>query len=154
VHVSSAGTLDLGPVAAHKEALALAPGLGIDLSEHRARCLSNVDMREADLVVGFERMHVATAVVDAGVDRRRAFTLPELAEHLADVSPKPDGDPVARARSMVEAAAELRQLGGAMPEIADPIGQPAAVFAATGEQVAGLTSAVARALFPGGGTPD
>ena len=76
VEVSSAGTLDLGAVGVLPEALALAPELGVDLSAHRTRCVRDVDLREADLVLGFELTHLATAVVECGAARERTFTLP------------------------------------------------------------------------------
>jgi protein-tyrosine phosphatase len=145
---SSAGTLDLGDVPAHAEAIAIAPELGIDLSEHRARCVAHVDLDEADLVLGFERSHVAAAVVDAGAARDRTFTLPELVELLDRVPAPAEGDPAERARALVAAASAQRLPGAGFPEIPDPIGKPRPVFAATAREVADLTAAVAEALFP------
>lgn len=148
VRVSSAGTLDLGSVPAHEEALALAGALGVDLAPHRARCLANVDVRGADLVVGFERLHVATAVVDGGAQRARTFTLPELVELLHRVEPDDEPDPAERARALVRRASELRSADDQLPEIADPIGGTRDVFAETGRRVAALTARLAETLFP------
>src|SRR5437016_1605778 len=78
VNVRSAGLLELGPMPALDEALTLAKTLGIDLRSHAARPLGSIDASGADLVVGFERMHVVSAVMDARVPLERAFTLPEL----------------------------------------------------------------------------
>ena len=78
VQTTSAGTLDLGPVAALPEALELAPSLDLDLTEHRARCVRNVDLSEADLVLGFEYQHLAAAVTEGAARRERTFTVPEL----------------------------------------------------------------------------
>jgi protein-tyrosine phosphatase len=147
VRVSSAGTLDLGSAPAHEEALSLSEGLGVDLSAHRSRCFVDVDLRGADLVVGFERMHVARAVVDAGVDRGKAFTLPELTELLRSAAPPEADEPVERARGLVRAAAALRSADDALPEIADPIGGSSAVFAGTADHVAALARELAQELF-------
>ena len=56
--------------------LAAAEAQGIDVAAHRSRLLDSI--AAADLVVGFERIHVAAAVVDGGAQRDRVFTLPEL----------------------------------------------------------------------------
>ena len=84
VRTTSAGTLDLGPVGALPEALELGPSLDLDLNEHRARCVSNVDLSDADLVLGFEYHHLAAAVTEGGARRERAFTLPELVTLLEE----------------------------------------------------------------------
>ena len=78
--VESAGTLELGARPAFAETIEEGGRLGVDLSGHRARYLGRVDLSSADLVLGFEQMHVATAVVDAGAERDRSFTLPELVD--------------------------------------------------------------------------
>jgi protein-tyrosine-phosphatase len=141
VTVTSAGTLDLGPVGVLPEALELAPGLGVELGEHRARCVRDVDLRDADLVLGFELVHVATAVVDCGAARERSFTLPELVELLPrDV--EADGDP----REAVRRAHEARE-PGRMRELADPLGARPEVFRATAEELRQLVQRLAASLF-------
>jgi protein-tyrosine phosphatase len=148
VRVSSAGTLDLGGAPAHAEAIAVAPDLGVDLYAHRARAVAHVDLSDTDLVLGFERGHVAAAVVDAGAPRERTFTLPELVELLDAVRAQGGTDSAERARALVAAAAAQRLPGAPFPEIADPIGKSRKVFAATAREVADLTSALAEKLFP------
>src|SRR5439155_4834134 len=78
VRVRSVGTLRLDAEPALPEAVESAQQLGLDISQHRSCCIEDVDLSSADLVVGFEANHVASAVVDAGADRKRTFLLPEL----------------------------------------------------------------------------
>jgi hypothetical protein len=100
-------------------------------------------------VIGFEYNHVATAVIDAGADRRHTFLLPELVELLEEVEPPRNADPAARAREAVEAASEVRrERGASMPrEIADPIGRPLKEGEQIIDQVAVLTTRLVRLLF-------
>jgi protein-tyrosine-phosphatase len=147
VRTSSAGTLDLGPVGVLPEALDLAPALDLDLSSHRARCVRDVDLSEADLVLGFEYVHVSTAVVDAGAPRARTFTVPELVALLEHEAEPSDGlDPIAHAREAVRRADNARS-GGYRPELADPLGGPAEVFRTTALEIQDLTGRLAGLLF-------
>jgi protein-tyrosine phosphatase len=149
VRVRSLGTLDLreGPVL--PEALEFGRSFGLDLSEHRSRRLAEADLSGADLVIGFEPIHVSSAVVDAGARRERTFLLTELVDSLPGVDPPQATTPVERARALVRSADQARTGAGrgAVEEIADPIGGPAAGFRATGERVRELTLRVAEALF-------
>jgi len=152
VRVRSLGTLPIAGEPAFEEAIEHARKLGVDLSEHRSRSVEGADLSQADLVVGFELNHMAKAVVDAGADRRRTFLLPELVDYLEQVGPAHgDDDVVARAARAVEAAAELRAQHGPAPpqELADPAGRSPKEGEQAVEQIAGLTSRVARLLFPG-----
>jgi protein-tyrosine-phosphatase len=143
VEVSSLGTLDLGPVPALPEAVTLAEELGLDLSSHSARQLG--DLREHDLVVGFERKHVIAAVVDAGAAVERTFTLPELVELLHRLSAPP-----ADARGRIAGAHAARPPNfrkGPLPEIRDPLGLSAPEQRAVARAVEGHVSELAAALF-------
>src|SRR3954447_21956815 len=77
VDIRSYGTLptDLAPPL--PEAEELAPRYGVDLHAHRARQLGPGDLVGTELVLGFEKFHLAAAIVDGGADRERTFTLPE-----------------------------------------------------------------------------
>jgi protein-tyrosine-phosphatase len=150
VQATSAGTLELGAVPALPEALELAPSLDLDLSLHRARCVRGIDLSDADLVLGFEYLHIATAVADAGARRERTFTLPELDELLGTDSPEEAGgvDPVAHAREAVQRAHETRLRAAGPPlELADPLGGTPEVFRMTAFDVKKLTERLARRLF-------
>lgn len=147
VRATSAGTLDLGSVGVLPEALELAPALGIDLSAHRARCVRDVDLSDADLVLGFEQVHLATAVVDCGAPRERSFTLPELVALLPWDDAPLDGDPVVRARAAVRAAHEARASKGRPLELDDPLGGSPEVFRQTAGELRTLTEALTARLF-------
>jgi protein-tyrosine phosphatase len=149
VRVRSFGTLELAGAPALPEAVTLSAAEGLDLSVHRSCSLDGVDLREADLVVGFESKHIARAVVDARAARERSFLLGELVEAL-EADALPDGaDPLARARRGV-AAAEARRgtVGAAPPPIPDPYGGTPADYERAAERVRDLTLRLAEALFP------
>jgi protein-tyrosine-phosphatase len=147
VRTTSAGTLDLGPVEALPEALELAPLLDLDLTKHRARCVRNVDLSDADLVLGFEYQHLAAAVTEGGASRESTFTVPELVILLEDGGTVTDGgDTVAEARRAVQRADDARPAGH-RPEIADPLGASPEVFLGTALEVRALTERLAELLF-------
>jgi protein-tyrosine-phosphatase len=146
----SYGLYDLGPEPPLREALVAAERLEIDISQHRARPLRGEDLSASDLVLGFERIHVATAVVEAGASRERTFTLPELVALLEDAEVPAATDPVERARQAVSAAHERRAAiapDEVFPEVADPWSQPNAVYAETARAVDVLCRRLARWLF-------
>jgi len=148
VQVRSRGTLDLAATPALPEALEEAALLGLDLSSHRSCRLTGEDLSQADLVLGFERIHVAAAVVEAHAGRDRTFTLPELVELLAAIEPPPDLDPVERARAAVQAAHEARRAThGALPELVDPIGRPRGVQRDVANRVQALVAELVSRLF-------
>jgi protein-tyrosine-phosphatase len=148
VRLSSAGLLDLGPVPALPETLSTAAELGLDLQAHRAQCVLGADLSSADLVVGFEQRHVATAVVDAKAPREKTFTLVDLVELLERVLPPALDSPADRARDAIARAASLRQGRRGQPqEISDPLGGSAAVYRTTIERVRDLSERLAIGLF-------
>lgn len=108
------------------------------------------DLAVSDLVLGFERIHVATAVVEAGARRERTFTLPELVELIEDTEIPAASDPVERARQAVSAAHERRAAIGpdeVFPEVADPWSKPNVVYAETARAVDVLCRRLVRRLF-------
>jgi protein-tyrosine phosphatase len=156
VDVGSVGVLDLGAAAALPEALAAARELGLDLSGHRTCLLTPEALDGADLVLGFERAHVARAVVAGKAPLERTFTLPELVE-LLEAAPAPAAeteDPVARARAAVAAVASTRPdpRRTRIPELGDPLGKPAAVFRRTADAVSELSERLVERLFGTAGT--
>jgi protein-tyrosine-phosphatase len=146
--VFSVGTLQVAESSALPEAIALAPRYGVDLGTHEARQLRRGELRGVDLVIGFEKFHLAAAVVDGGAERSRAFTLPELAAAFDALPAISAGTPVERARAMVAAAAAQRAVGAGWrpPEIEDPFGKPESRQEAIAEQVASLATRVASGL--------
>lgn len=149
VEVRSLGTLELGSVPVLPEAAAVGSRLGIDLSDHRASRVAPGSLAELDLVVGFERAHVATAVIEGGAPRERTFTLPELVE-LLDARDEPVGGTASeRARAAIARAEVLRRTRNSskLPEVKDPLGRSEGEQEEIGQQVERLTLALARSLF-------
>ena len=148
VRVESFGTMDLPPGHALSEALELAPGYDLDLTAHRSRPLAGHDLSAADLVIGFEPIHVATAVVSAHAQREHTFLITELVAGLEASPTQPENGVVERARAAVRQADEARNAAlDAALEIADPIGGPAAGYRRTAEGVYSLTSRLVELLF-------
>jgi protein-tyrosine-phosphatase len=145
VEVASLGTLDLGGEPALPEAVAIARELGLDLSGHRARAIRAGELRDLDLVVGFERKHVVASVVDGGAAIERAFTLPELVGLLDEVD-----DPASSARAGIAAAHARRPPGfrdRPLPEIRDPLGLSAVEQREIARELEALVEALAAVLF-------
>ena len=148
VHVSSLGTLDASGIPALADAVELGSAAGFDLAPHRSRTLLGEDLSSADLVVGFERHHVASAVVEAGAPREKTFGAYELAELLARIEPPGDLPVVERAREAVSRADAVRTAGGRpFRELADPVGLGRSFAAETAEAVGDQTARIAFGLF-------
>ena len=150
IEFHSYGLYDLGPEPPLREALVAAERLEIDISQHRARPLRGENLAVSDLVLGFERIHVATAVVEAGALRERTFTLPELVGLLEGAEIPAAADPVERGRLAVSAAHERRAANApneVLPEIADPWSQPNAVYAEAAHAVDVFCRRLVRQLF-------
>jgi protein-tyrosine phosphatase len=149
VTVASAGTLEVGGAPALAEALNLGAWGGVDLSRHRARRLAAEHLRGVDLLLGFEQIHVRQAVVDAGADRTRAFTLGELVRLLGELDPAgAGGSSLALARERVRLADELRsdRLSTA-DDIPDPFGGSKKDYRDTAVRVQRLVVALGADLF-------
>lgn len=141
----SFGLLKLAGTPALPEAVEYGRELGVDLTRHRARTVERDVLVNFDLVVGFERAHLATAVVDGGAGRDVTYTLPELVELLEHIEESP-----ADARERLMLATARRSVGktfSGVPEIADPLGRPAREQHRLAARVADLTRRLARELF-------
>lgn len=149
VVVGSAGTLDLGGLPALEGAAAAARELGLALDDHVSRFVGNVKLDGADLVLGFERMHVTTAVVDGGAQRERTFTLPELVALLEQWEPPQATGALQRARLAVAQADRARGRDSMLrvPEIADPIGTSAKAQRRTALELRDLAGRLVTELF-------
>jgi protein-tyrosine phosphatase len=150
VDVESFGLLELDGSPVLGEALELGNGFGVDLASHRSRALQRDALEDADLVVGFERVHVAAAVVDAGARREVTYTLPELVSLLAQVPQRASEPAAAGARELVLAASSQQADAESLPdvpELADPLGQPYRRQQELAVRLADLTQTLARRLF-------
>jgi protein-tyrosine phosphatase len=147
VDVGSAGTLDLGAVPPLPHAIEVARRLGLELSGHRARSLSEVDLSATDLVLGFEPAHVSAAVAVGRAAPDRTFLLRELLALMGDTAAK--GDAVAHARRVVAGAASRRvpTQWSAGLTIADPLGKPVWVMRDTALEIDRLVHRLAEGLF-------
>lgn len=147
--VTSAGTLDLGPAPALPNAIEAAARCGLDISAHRAHLLTDDDLREADLVLGFERRHIVAAVLDHAGRRELTFTLPELADLLNGLPSDEGRGPVQSAVEAVERAHRRRH--GRDPstpiELPDPVGQSQDYFRDTCHRLRSLSLSLATGLF-------
>jgi low molecular weight protein-tyrosine phosphatase len=151
LRIVSLGTLDLGSKPALPEAVAIAHELGLDLSGHASRNLASVELEPFDLVLGFERMHVMAAVVEAQAPIERTFTLPELVALLRRLPGPPlPVDPVERALVRIRQAHAARPPGfrdGPMPELGDPLGKTLQAQRQTAAELSDLVSELAVSLF-------
>jgi protein-tyrosine phosphatase len=150
VHVESFGLLDTDS-AVLPELEEHAAAAGLDVARHRSRRLPRGSLSDADLVIGFERRHVAHAVVHANARLERTFTLPELVGLLEQMPAKPSsGNVIAEATAAVERAAAARPADprrAPVPEIEDPLGRPPDVVAGIADDVRSLAVRLAAALF-------
>jgi protein-tyrosine phosphatase len=149
VRVESAGTLDVGRLPALDGAAIAAREHGLDLTDHLSRFVGRVSLTTPDLILGFERMHVVTAVVEGGAPRERVFTLPELVSLLERFEPPTSAAPVERARASIGHANRLRRgaAGLRFPEVADPIGTSPREQRQTALELLDLSARLVAELF-------
>jgi protein-tyrosine-phosphatase len=150
VKVLSAGTLDAPGNLVPTELIEIGQGAGLDLGSHRSVYLVETEAEEVDVFIGFERAHVASAVVEAGIDAGKAFTLPELVRLAGDVDVS-SRDPEEHARAVVSAADALRKEGnGFVPgeEIADPFRRSRDVYERVAAEITELCDQLHESLFP------
>ena len=130
VKVESAGTLPRPPSPVLLEAGAIASQLGLDVALHKSSHVTDHDLSKVDLVIGFELNHVATAVVEAGAPASRTFLLKELVRLGRGIPPPMLGDPIARARAVIDLSDDLRRRSAPAygEEIRDPAGRKIKAF--------------------------
>ncbi|CAN5751254.1 hypothetical protein BH18ACT15_BH18ACT15_13680 [soil metagenome] len=150
ITVSSAGVRDYGEAGALSDAVELAGRLGVDVSAHRSRTVASLDLSGIDLVLCFERTHLASAVVEGGARSERAFLFLELLELLEDL-PEPAGDGgVERARRLVAGAAAARPdrlWPEARYEFPDPLAGPRSDYPAIVARLQELCLQLSERLF-------
>lgn len=150
VEVFSVGTLDAPGMEVPQELIEIGRSSGLELDLHRSQTLTKERVDVVDLAIGFERQHVAEAVVNAGVPPDKAFTLREMARLLQGIDSPAARDRAARAREVVAAAAAKRAEGPAFvpnEEMDDPFQQPYEVYRASADEIVELCNALFRALF-------
>jgi protein-tyrosine phosphatase len=149
ITTTSVGTSDSHPHPAEPEAIEAAAQLGADLTAHRSQALSETDLSNADLVIGFERRHLSKAL-EAGARPERSFSIVELVDLLEKIDTPGDGDPTARAREAVARAHDRRRLSDSAPakvEIEDPMGAAPSAYRTTAIRLRDLSRRLAQGLF-------
>ncbi|MGI8708021.1 MAG: hypothetical protein ACR2LG_07470 [Actinomycetota bacterium] len=150
LRVSSGGTLDLGAEPSTDEMIAAARDLGLDLVDHRSRHLSQIDLRNSDLILGFELNHIAAAVVDGGASADKVFYLREIVRLLEGIPCADQADPEAGAKECIRRAAEQRSFDRshrAGEGIPDPFGRSERVYAETAGTIVDLCRRLVVVLF-------
>ena len=150
VRIASLGTLDLGRELALPEAVAIADSMGLDIVGHRARSVTKADLERYHLVLGFERKHVMSSVVDADALIEHTFTLPELVELLAGLPDTPRaGNPVQQAVARIRRAHANRppDFRDSFPEVPDPLGMTVSAQRETARELEALVGKLAALLF-------
>lgn len=145
--VQSAGTLELPPSPALPEAMAAAEALGLSLADHRSRPLRAVDPAKFDLLLAFERDHLATAVVGHAFEYDRAFTLPEFIRLARDADIGIGGGPAERIAAIASIRARDPRAAGLVEEVEDPLGKPREVFDHVADEIGLLTQELVEILF-------
>ena len=105
---------------------------GLDISSHQNRQLERDAIARADAVLCMTREHVALVIECCPDARGRVFLTGELARLGQTVGARAHGEPVGAWLARVAAARPAdRPLGRAIDEIADPAGEPLAVYRQT-----------------------
>jgi protein-tyrosine phosphatase len=132
------------------EAFEVAASCAIDLSAHRSRSMLDAQLGDADLVIGFERSHVSTAVLDGGADRAKTFTLHELIALVRSVEEqeRPGGpDSIRRLVARADAARATRPPSG-FEEVPDPMGRSRRFYEHTARELWRLAIELSSLLCP------
>ena len=148
IEVTSRGVRNVGAMPPLSQALDSASRLGIDVSRHRARAFRAEELRDADLVIGFEEAHLLAAR-EAGTPAANVFGLAELVTLLERLDRKPGpGSYVSSVRSTLTEADRLRDPASAKLEIEDPVRKSSPEAAAIAERIHTLSVRLARLLTP------
>jgi protein-tyrosine phosphatase len=150
VEISSCGTAEearagVGPLA---ETLAVAKASVVRLAGHRTRWVGDVPLGDADLVLGFERSHVAAAVLEGGAPLPRTFLATELVALLRNAPPIEIAEPRRRIRTLVEMADRARRPDTYVPEVRDPLGHSRETYERIAIEIWSLTLALVEVMFP------
>lgn len=147
--VSSAGGLP-GGVAASAGSVRAMAARGLQLDEHVSRTLSPALLERADVVLCMARRHLRSAVSMSPDAFGRTFTLKELVRRSIDVGARRPDEPFAEWLAAVHAGRTTSSLLGddERDDVADPIGGPDHLYAATADELEGLVDAFVDLAFP------
>jgi len=153
--VSSAGLFRGGVPASPGSVRAMALR-GLDLDDHRSRTVTPELVAGADLVLGMARLHVRQAVLAVPDVWPRAFTLKELVRRGQARGARRPGQPLAAWLAELHEGRRRADLIGddAEDDVADPIGGPDRLYAATADELEYLVTRLVGLVFPPtGGSP-
>ena len=148
VHVHSCGLLEDGREAT-PDGVAVLAKRGIDLSGHRSRKITTELIRDADVIIGMSRRHVAEASVTVPDAWGKVFTLKELVRRGEEVGPRKAGQSMADWLVEVHWGRTRQDMLGSSREddIADPIGKPRAVYEKTADEIDALLDRLVRLVW-------
>lgn len=147
-HVRSAGLL-LDHKPAHPYAVDTMQGLGLDLSHHRSRILSEEIVEQADLIIGMEMRHVREVLVISPDAFSRTYSLPDLVVRAEAAGPRSDPD----MRGWLEELGagrkrlDLLRVDHSL-EVADPIGGSKRQFRRTADALGHLLDRLVPLAWP------
>jgi protein-tyrosine phosphatase len=120
------------------------------MADHRSRSLVAEELRDADVVVGMERVHVREAVVLEPEVWPKAFTLKELVRRGEAVGPRRPDQSVGTWLALVGAGRTRASLMGDSEEddVADPFSAPLPVLRATAKEIRDLVGRLLDLLEP------
>lgn len=149
VEVISEGTLRSPGHRAPDDLVAIAAVRGLDMKEHRSVPIGPGSLADADLVIGFEFDHVASAVVDGGARPDRTFILPELTRLLLEVEHRDPDEPRLEVEDIIAAAHARRAPDGftSTESVVDPFGGPYEGYVAMAEELDGHLKVLVERLF-------
>jgi protein-tyrosine phosphatase len=153
--VSSTGLLfDGRPATDH--GVAVMADRGLDTSGHRSRKLRAEMVKDADLVIGMAREHVAEVLAFGSEIWGKAFTLKEIVRLGEEQGGREAGETLPQWLTRLH---EARLQSGRRPtdlvapsaadDVADPIGGPRRSYQRTAEELDDLTTRLARLLGKG-----
>ncbi len=147
--VSSAGRISDGQPATGTAVETMAER-GLDIAGHQSRRMTSSMLDSSDLIVAMTREHVREAAVLRPDCYARTFTLKELVRRGSDEGPRAEGelleDWLAR---LHKGRRPLDHLGASpLDDVADPVGQGAAVYEATARELEELTTRMADLVWP------
>jgi protein-tyrosine phosphatase len=137
--VRSAGMLGDGNPP-YPEVVSAMAGYGLDVSSHRSRRVTQVDLERADLTLAMARENLRHAVVTAPSVWPQSFTLRELVRRGTAIGPRSRGESLANWLGRAHTGRERAALLGDSPDddVADPAGGPAPLYAQTAAVLSGL----------------
>jgi protein-tyrosine phosphatase len=147
--VSSAGDLP-GGVAASPGSVKAMAARGLDLTAHESRTLTPDLLERADLVLTMARRHLRSAVTLQPAAFPKTFTLKELVRRGRDVGPRAAGQPLDEWLAALHQGRTTSALLGEDPadDVADPIGGPDHLYAATADELERLVDEAIALAHP------